>query len=309
VAGVDAVLARALADGGGVLRWADVAGKVPRWAVDNACRSGRLVRLLPTVFVDPAGTRDPDLRVPAALAYAGGRAALSHLTALAVWRLGQPGAERPVHVTVPTGVRVRSGGWLNVHHVRRPPDAVVRGGLAVIPLESALVGSWPLLSPADRPGPVVDAVAGRMTTPARLTAVVEAGPRLAGRAELRRLVDRLSAGCRSELEIRGHDRVFTGPGMPPFRRQHPVRLGGRTVYLDVFAERELVAFELDGAAYHGDSRQREADLRRDAALFAQERIVTIRYAHRRLVTEPDAVRREVLAILRDPKPAICRERA
>jgi hypothetical protein len=306
---VDATLTQALADGGGVLRWADLAGLVPRWAVDNACRSGRLVRLLPTVFVDPAAVRDPDVRARAALAYAGVGAALSHVTALMVWRLRQPGRDEPVHVTVPAGVRVRSHGWLTVHHVRRPPAAVVRGGLAVVPLESALVESWPLLPPADRHGPVIDAVAGRLTTPARLTAVAEAGTRLAGRAELRRLIDRLAAGCRSGLEIWGHDHVFTGPGMPPFRRQHPVRLGERTIYLDEFAKRELVAFELDGAAYHGDQRQREADLRRDAALFAQERIVTIRYAHRRLVTEPDAVRREVLAILRDPKPTICRERA
>ena len=48
-----------------------LAAPVPRWAVDNACRSGRLVRLLPTVFVDPASARDPDVRARAALAYAG----------------------------------------------------------------------------------------------------------------------------------------------------------------------------------------------------------------------------------------------
>ncbi len=57
---------------------------------------------------------------------AGVGAALSHVTALVVWRLRQPGCDEPVHVTVPTGVRVRSRGWLAVHHVRRRPAAVVR---------------------------------------------------------------------------------------------------------------------------------------------------------------------------------------
>ena len=106
----------------------------------------------------------------------------------------------------------------------------------------------------------------------------------------------MAAGCRSALEIWGHDHVFTGPGLPALRRQHPVRLGDRTVYLDVYAEPERVAFELDGAAYHGDPEQREADLCRDAALAARG-IQVVRFSHRRLVREPDAVRREVLAVL------------
>jgi hypothetical protein len=33
-------------------------------------------------------------------------------------------------------------------------------------------------------------------------------------------------------------------------------------YIDVFAEREKVDFELDGAAWHSRSRQREDDIRR-----------------------------------------------
>ena len=82
----------------------------------------------------------------------------------------------------------------------------------------------------------------------------------------------------------------------------PIRLGGRTIYLDVYAEVAGIDFELDGAAYHGDPVQRERDLRRDAALFAQHRITTVRYSHRRLTTEPETVRREVRAMLRGARP-------
>lgn len=76
----------------------------------------------------------------------------------------------------------------------------------------------------------------------------------------------------------------------------PVRVGSRTVYLDMFAERERVNIELDGATTHGDPRQREIDLRRDA-LLARIGILVVRFAHRRLVHEADQVRQETLAIL------------
>ncbi|MFY1576784.1 DUF559 domain-containing protein [Verrucosispora sp. WMMD703] len=103
-------------------------------------------------------------------------------------------------------------------------------------------------------------------------------------------------GCRSPLEIWGHDRVFTGPGMPVLMRQVRVRVNKRTMYLDLFAEQERVNIELDGATSHGDPRQREIDLRRDA-LLATVGILVVRFSHRRLVREPDEVRRETLAIL------------
>ncbi|WP_262285613.1 DUF559 domain-containing protein [Micromonospora sp. MA102] len=84
--------------------------------------------------------------------------------------------------------------------------------------------------------------------------------------------------------------------MPAFHRQARVRVGRRTMYLDLFAERERVNIELDGATTHGDPREREIDLRRDARL-ATVGILVVRFAHRRLVHEPDQVRRETLAIV------------
>ena len=65
---------------------------------------------------------------------------------------------------------------------------------------------------------------------------------------------------------------------------------------------ERVNFELDGASVHGSPRQRETDLRRDAALAAQG-ILVVRFTHNRLVREPEAVRSEVLAILAAQRPA------
>ncbi|MEU7933633.1 DUF559 domain-containing protein [Micromonospora echinofusca] len=163
-------------------------------------------------------------------------------------------------------------------------------------LEQTLVDSWPILPSAERRAPVIRAVNDRLTTPERLAVALGNAPKLHDRAAFRTLLTRLAEGCRSPLEIWGHERVFTGPGMPAFRRQVRIRVGPRTMYLDLFAERERVDIELDGATTHGDPRQREIDLRRDA-LLATVGILVVRFAHRRLFHEADDVRRETLAIL------------
>lgn len=205
-----------------------------------------------------------------------------------------------MHMTVPASVRLRACPELVLHRVdgfsTAPPYAVERQGCPVTRLERTIVDSWPLLPRDERMAVVIDAVNGRLTTVARLGDALATVPRLADRRELRVLLERLSVGCRSALEIWGHERIFRGPGMPAFRWQERVRVGGRAIDLDVYAERERVDFELDGAAWHGGQRQREIDLRRDA-LLATLGILVVRFAHRRLVHDPEEVRREVLAIL------------
>ncbi|MEV0395364.1 DUF559 domain-containing protein [Polymorphospora rubra] len=304
---MDPVLS-ALVDGaGGVVTRAQVCQVVQRWVFESACRDGHLRRVLPEVYVDarlvaaqtpgPAGITGlgPYPRRRAALAHVGTAGGLSHRTALDVWGLRPQGAEEPVHVCVPKNSGLRDRPGLVVHH-RRQVAVVARRGLPVTGLERSLVDAWPLIPPAERVAPVIRAVNERRTTPQRIGVALAAAPKLTGRAELGVLLDRLAIGCRSVLEIWGHDNVFSGPGMPPFERQARIKVGERTIYLDVYAERERLDIELDGAASHGDSGQREIDLRRDA-LLATVGIMVVRFSHRRLLTQSDQVRREVLAIL------------
>lgn len=297
---------------GGGLVTLGVAGQVvPSWTLQQACRNGELVRVLPEVFVAAhlVGTRpgapilsrlDPAMSQRAALAWANGYGALSHLSALAVWGVRPEMAGDLVHLSVSASASLRTRPGVIVHRRRgltiEPPQVVVRRGLTVTRLEQALVESWPALPPADRRAPVIRAVNDRLTTPERLSAALERVPKLVDRAALRHLLTKLADGCRSPLEIWGHEHVFTGPGMPAFRRQVPVSIGRRVVYLDMFAEGERVNIELDGATTHGSPGQREIDLRRDA-LLAAVGILVVRFARRRLVHDVDEVRRETLAIL------------
>ena len=121
-------------------------------------------------------------------------------------------------------------------------------------------------------------------------------PNLHGRAQLLALLGLLRSGCRSELEIWGHRHVFADPRLPPSRAQVPVVVAGRTAYLDRFFDTERVDVELDGAAWHRGDAQRERDIARDAALAARGLLV-VRLSHRRLTSDPEAVRRELLAVL------------
>lgn len=213
---------------------------------------------------------------------------MSHTTALEVWGLHKCEPAEPVHATVPAGVRLRPARLVVVHRrvglVIEPPQVLVRDGVPVTRLEQTLVDAWPLLPEAERYAPMIRAVNDRQTTAERLVEALECTPRLADRAACRGLLARLASGCRSALEIWGHDHVFTGSDLPPFQRQVRVQVDGRTYYLDVYAEAERVDFELDGAASHGSPAQREADLRRDALL------ATRRHPGRPVLPPPAAAR-------------------
>lgn len=256
--------------------------------------------MLPQTYLARDALSDPAALVRAAFAYAGAPVAASHVTALRLWHLPVP-EQSKIHLMTGETRHLRGAPGVIVHRREgfraEPPDVLVRGRLPVTRLETSIVDSWPLLDGDAKLAPAIAAVAGRLTTPDRLRTALDAAPRLAGRRYLSELLRKLAAGCRSPLELWSYDHVFRGPDLPPFQWQVPVELGGRTVYLDVFDELARVNFELDGAKYHSSPHDRERDLRRDAALAALG-ITVVRFPHRRLVHEPDEVRREVAAIVR-----------
>ncbi|MEV7987969.1 hypothetical protein [Micromonospora sp. NPDC085948] len=134
----------------------------------------------------PAVSRlGPALSQRAALAWADGCGALSHLSALDLWGLRPSAPGEPVHLSTPASASLRTRPGLVVH--RRcglsmgPPHVVVRRDLPVMRIERALVDSWPMLPPAERRAPVIRAVNNWLTTPQRLTAALDTVPKLADR--------------------------------------------------------------------------------------------------------------------------------
>lgn len=281
---------------GGVVSRRAASRVIDRAVIDRATEQGHIVRVCPKTFVDSAHTGDRRTLLRAVARYGGDDGALSHTSALEVWRLPAP-ATGPVHLTVGVGHHLRGASGVRVHRRAAPlDDVVVRDGLRVVPVERAVVESWPLLDRDAGRAPAIVAVSRRMTTPGRLATAVERAPRVGGRRELARLVELLQEGCRSHLELWGYQRVFTGAEFEQLRWQEPVRIGGRTVYLDAFDPGTGVDFELDGTEFHAGLADRERDLRRDAALQA-EGFTVVRFTHTRLRRDPGGVRRDALAVM------------
>ncbi|MGI5182003.1 DUF559 domain-containing protein [Dactylosporangium sp. CA-152071] len=269
---------------------------VDRVVVDRAAGCGQIVRVCPKTFVDSALADDRRALLRAVARYGGESGALSHTSALEVWRLPAP-ATGPIHLTIGPGHFLRRAAGVRVHRRMAPlDDVVVRDGLRVVRVERAVVDSWPLLERDLGRAAAIVAVNRRMTTPDRLMAALDRAPRIGGRRGLARLVELLQAGCRSQLELWGYQRVFAGAGFEGLRWQAPVRVGGHTVYLDAFDPRTGVDFELDGTEFHAGLADRERDLRRDTALQA-EGLTVVRFTHARLRRDPDGVRREALAVM------------
>jgi very-short-patch-repair endonuclease len=296
---VNRELRRLLDGSGGIVHRADALAVLPEHVLDQAVSTGQVRAVLPLVYVDPIRDLDRTMLIRAALRYAATVAALSHTTALAVWGLPAPIAG-PVHLTVPPTARLRGSREVRVHRrlgfTPTPPDAVVRNGWPVTRLETSIVDSWPMLSADAQRAPAIVAVGQRLTTPGRLRAALTRRPRLGGRRRLAELIDKLAAGCRSELELWGYDVVFRDPALASLRWQVPVRVPTGRVYLDLYDEETRTNFELDGAKHHAGSADRERDLRRDATLAAAG-ITVVRFTHDRLVRAPAEVRAQAVAIL------------
>ncbi len=268
--------------------------RVSRGTVAHWLAAGRLVRIDTGRYALPPHARHWRTRVAAALDCR--RAVASHATALALWGLVEhpPG---PVHVTVDLTRSARGTPGVVVHRSERLEEWRRVGGLAVTTAERALVDAWGRPAPLRRDdvrAAAIAAVRRRLCRPADLERELARRPRLAGRAELARLVALLADGCQSELEIWGCLHVLRAPGMPPFVQQRKVMVRGERFFLDAAYDDVHLAVELDEAAWHGSREQRERDIRRDA-LLATVGWQTLRFGHRRLTTAPDACRRDILA--------------
>ena len=264
--------------------------------------AGRLVRLHPGWVTLPELVDDWTVRAQAAVGYTGG--VLSHWSALHVHGLLSEGVTR-LDVTVPRHRRVRSSRWLRVHRSQRPVGAEQVHELPVTSLARALVETWGLAhgGTAGRGtggvarAAVLTAGRERLVTPADLESELRAHPQLPGRAALITLLGFLSAGCHSELEIRGLRDVLSVPGLPAPHLQYRVDLPIGPVRLDAAWPELKIAVEFDGAAFHGSLGARERDLRRDAALAALGWVV-IRFGYRDVTERPEVCRTQIAAVHR-----------
>jgi len=278
----------------GWITWESLTARVDRKTVARWVGSGHLQRLQPGLYALPSAARDWRSRVEAAVHATNG--VVSHRSALALWGLGPPGG--PVHLTVEFTRSARGSAGVVLHRTRELRDTIRRiEGLPVSCVERAVVDSWGSpagMSQAELRAAAIGAVRRRLCLPRQLYDEIGRRPCLRRRAALLQLVGLLADGCQSDLEIWGCLQVLRGPRMPTFVRQRRLEVAGQVFFLDAACDEVKLAIELDGAAYHGSSKQREGDIARDA-LLATIGWQTLRFSFRRMTTVPDACRNDIRA--------------
>jgi very-short-patch-repair endonuclease len=245
-------------------------------AVANQLRSRRWQQLQRGVYACYTGRPARDAELWAAVLRAGDGAALSYRTAAELYGLDRA-ASGLIHVTVPAGRRasiVRGGV---VHFSRRleqtrhpallPPRTRIDDTVLDLVLISATFNEafdW-----------VCRAVGRRLTTPARLTAALQARSKVRWRTDLLAALADVGDGAQSNLELRYVRNVERAHGLPAAQRQAKIVTGNRTRYVDNLYEEAKLAVELDGRAAH-PPEQRWDDSHRDNE-HASVGIMTVRY--------------------------------
>jgi hypothetical protein len=266
-------------------------------AIAARLRNGRWQRLHPGVYAAFSGDPPRQALLWAAVLRAGPAAMLSHQTAAELHGLSSEPAPA-IHVLVPAGSQIAPISGVALHYSRRvsearhpvllPPRARVEE--AVLDL-AATAGSLDLAL-----GWVFRACGSRRTTAGKLSTAMALRPRMRWRGELSAALSLAATGVHSLLEFRYVDRVERPHRLPPGRRQHAVRRGGRRQYQDTEYDCYGVVVELDGQAAH-PTGLRWGDIRRDNANAAEGQ-VTLRYGWPDVTDRPCRVAAEIGATLR-----------
>lgn len=279
-----------------------------RKMVAGRSTTGEWERLLPTVYrATFAPVTDAQATLAAVLWAVGGPSA-GFPTSTAVASHRAAGARYGLDGVVAPKAELWVPGDRRVRH-----DAVVVHRGEVLPIDRRMIGQIPVTSPArtliDLAGvldeealeaAVEDAVHRGLTTPQSVARRLDVlgGKGRPGTARLRSILsDRgADAASASRLEVRIW-RTLRAAGMRPIR-QHRVRVGDRTYYIDCAFPQWRLAVEGVGDRYHRSSMQRSRDLRRHADLASiWWRVLPVTWSD--VTDAPDAVVARVLHALTD----------
>ncbi|CAN5431916.1 hypothetical protein BH24ACT9_BH24ACT9_18460 [soil metagenome] len=173
-----------------------------------------------------------------------------------------------VHILIPRAADHRTTKFIVLHRypgTELPSDLLAySAGLAAVRPAPTVVDCWSILDRGHRRDLVITAVRDRRIAPEDIRRIAEQRPLLRGRGELIELAEQLRAGRTASWRFSDYE-DFEHPSLPRQHRQFVVVVDGSRYVLDVAWPELRLAVELDGAAFHGGTAQRERDVRRDAA--------------------------------------------
>jgi hypothetical protein len=279
----------------GIVRHRDLRGVgLTQGQIRHRRETGRLIDVHPLVYAVGHDRLSVAARRLAGVWTYGDRAVLSHRTAAAAWGLRASGGGR-IEVTVAStaGLVERSGTRL--HRTGRPVESTRLGLLPVTTPARTILDLAGVLAPHHVEAALKQADLLDLFDLSTLRTVIAAHPRQPGRRTLSALLDEAARRgltlTLSELEIRFC--ALCDAHHLPYPAVNARPLGFRVDFL--WTDARLVV-ETDGWAGHRTRAAFEEDRARDQALaVAGYRIV--RFTHRQVVDDPNAVAATLSALL------------
>ena len=267
-------------------------------AVGRRLRTGSWQHLHSGVYATFTGEPTRTAVLWSAVLRAGPGAALSHQSAAELYRLTDR-TSPVIHVTVPTGRRVRGAADLRIHRSNRvgaachpallPPRTRVEETAIDLTQESPTFDEafhW-----------LCQACGGRLTTAGHLRMALSQRKKVRYRGEIIAALTAIAEGVHSNLEYHYVRDIERAHHLPTACRQAKLILGARHCYLDNLYRDFGVGVELDGHAAHR-VQDRWRDVHRDNALTSLG-IITLRYNWADITERACQVTAEIAAILRN----------
>jgi hypothetical protein len=254
----------------GVVAWAQLVGLgMSRDELRTRVAAGRLHRLHRAVYgvVGPRLLRIEGYWLAAVLAVGDG-AALSHLSAAALWDL-MPATARASDVTVERNVKRRAG--IRLHCVRSLPDAHIttRNAVPCTTVARTILDVAGVVSPRLLERVLGQAEVLQLYDRKAIEAVLASHPRRPGSRTLRTLLggpDPSTTLTRSSMEER-FLALCDRAGLPRPECNLPFTLpDGTEIAIDAYWSSAALAVELDSRRFHSSWRAQVRDRRRDAQL-------------------------------------------
>jgi len=252
-------------------------------AIGRRLKAGRLRALHGGVYL--AGPIEPERAREMAAALAGGpAAALSHTSALHLWKLLRFEAPRPVHVSGPGGRGTQRPGIV-FHRVSSPwtdDERAIVDGIPTTTPARTIVDVACMLGRREVELAMATAEREGLISGEELARLPDRYPRRRGMALLRSLVQEQTGPHLTESEAeRKCLEVLRSGGLP--RPHANVTVG--PYRLDLFWPDRDVAVEIDGRAYHSSGARFEGDRRKDNWLRARG-IEVIHLTWRQITRKP-----------------------
>lgn len=264
-------------------------------AILSRARAGRLHRVHRGVYAVGHRRLSQDGRWSAAVLALGDGAALSHVSAAALWQL-RPSSSHLIHVTVPTSAGRPSRPGIVVHRSRTLSDVEVirHHAIAVTSVARTMLDLAAMIAVGPLERAVEQSLALRLFDLPALDAVIAANATRPGAAALAQIVREIHDEpplTRSVLEALMLELcVRHGIERPGVN----VRIEGYEV--DFLWRRARLIVETDGHRHHGTRTAFERDRDRDAHLTMLDYRV-VRVTYRQVTRRPDAVARTIKVIL------------